>query len=332
MEKSFEPGAWRKEKPVPAGPREEQLRLLRARIQKAERASNEQEVLMLEAELHAAEEGKEFDRDAYMANRFRKTKHQALREMQNLKGANEDMWAWDGVYKFDTRNYNETFEKLLDKLNVESIGELVHNRAAALKRPLNVLDLFGGAYFLHDLTDVNKIIGVRLRNVDQELQKDLEEQHALAQVELNALANDPRREILEGNLYNASTWNKLAEKLDTDGKGFDLITCRPQGPFGHTVGQGTETILNVEETHSSSREEIFAILLEKALNLLSPDGGILLTQTPDLGTDFKTLNEFWASYTAKKKTEGYDFFFEAGTPFDGDSVAVVRRKLESPES
>ncbi len=147
------------------------------------------------------------------------------------------------------------------------------------------------------------------------------------QQELEDLVSNPKREIIEGNLYTSKSWNRIKEKIQNETDGFDLIACRPQGPFGHFASKQTETIQDVIETDSNSKEELFVMLLERTLKLLSPDGGILLTQVPVMGTKPKIAAAFWKEYLERKHAEGYEFIFESDHHEMGDSMAVIRRRI-----
>jgi hypothetical protein len=250
--------------------------------------------------------------------------------MQKLKGiGEEDIWAYDGMHATD--NYDVEFAPLVRSLGYRNINELVGVRAAELDRSLNILDLFGGAYFLENLDQVSKIIGVRLKNIDASLntKEALQAWRSLhKEQELTELIQNPKREILEGNLYESKTWRALKERMSADISGFDLIVCRPQGPFGHFASPKTETIVNVKEDGTNAREQIFAMLLDRVLPLLSSEEGVLLTQTPAIDTDPKLVGQFWSEYERKKNQEGFEFVFETKTPRAGDTVAVVRHAAQ----
>lgn len=72
-------------------------------------------------------------------------------------------------------------------------------------------------------------------------------------------------EFIEGNILRRSAWNKMQRWIDlqgTDDKKFDLILCR--------AVRGLDDLTDKKEVH--------IILLQRAWQMLSPNGGTLLTQ------------------------------------------------------
>src|SRR5690606_3139784 len=114
---------------------------------------------------------------------------------------------------------------------------------------------------------------------------------------LARLKNHAGRTILEANLYQPETWREISDL--NNGHGFDLITCRPEGPFGRNSHKDLQTIKDVESS-SNRKEEILLMFLEKALKLLSPEGGTLLLQIPVVETNTQTAKEFWDNYIERK--------------------------------
>jgi len=246
---------------------------------------------------------------------------------------------YDGleVHKRESkRSYEYTFQSILSQIGVEDFQELAELRASQLKREIQVLDLFGGAYFLSDLQHVSKIVGVRLGNIDRELvvkeklkaeipqilrslfgvtEKETQDRSEI----LDDLVNNKKRLIIEGSLYQGKIWNKLfAENKNI---GFDIIVCRPEGPFGHTDEKNIKDVPD----NGLSREKIFVVLLERTLRLMSEDGGLLFTQIPELKTPTKDWDEFWENYIPKKQNEGYEFLFGQGRKTPTRDAFAVRR-------
>ncbi len=211
-------------------------------------------------------------------------------------------WTWEGfagVYDPE-RSYEYTFRAILSQIGAESFQELANQRALELDRNIKVLDLFGGAYFLSNLKSISRIVGVRLTNIDD----NIRDQHR-GDGDLLEIIDSPKRFILEGNLYKKDTWKKLT----TEGEGsFDLIICRPEGPFQNTGFKNIEDI----EDGGLQREKIFISLLERTLNLLSLEGGMLFSQIPTLNTNRDITEKFWSEFILKKKKDGYEFFFGKG--------------------
>jgi hypothetical protein len=258
-----------------------------------------------------------------------KRKHEVLRAMQGIGNTENDQWQYDGVYAEEEnyKTYDQTFSAVLEHVGpYQSIEELVSTKAAELQRPLTVLDLFGGAYFLGDLTDVSRIIGVRLKNEDEyNLQHPYRIARGADMSIVKRLVQDSRRSILEGNLYGSRAWHELTQ-IAREGHGFDLIACRPVGPFGHNLGVAGlhHSVVSVSDD-ALVREQIFVALLERAMNLLSVEG-FLLTQMPELDTSEIVSATFWERFILEKEKQGYKIYFDATQPEYSESLAIVRKE------
>ncbi|MFA6353556.1 MAG: hypothetical protein WCW93_01335 [Candidatus Paceibacterota bacterium] len=334
---------------------------LRAALLKAEAKGDEEAVLALEAELRALEKGEVFNREQFLLERAevekskqpitKNNKHNILKEMQDLSKSDKieaDSWTYDGIHEYDPgkyskdKSYENTFRGILDKMHCVSFTELVKNKSLELGRKIEVMDLFGGAYFLSDLENVSRIIGVRTRNIDEILLQDLKESKLLnlekilpeefkgLDIRINdyikkvsELMNDKKRLIIEGNLYKGKTWKKLTKysKLG-ENHGFDLIVCRPQGVFNGISSAKNITNIDNKEFH---KEEIFLSLLERTLKLLSPDGGVFFTQLPNFDTKDDILNNFMYEYIKKKEKEGYEFLSGKDGTSEGNKVIAFKR-------
>jgi hypothetical protein len=186
------------------------------------------------------------------------------------------------------------------------------------------LDLFGGAYFLTDLTDVSEIIGVRLEDIDEQLIEQIEKSIAESgnytdtiirdsiirkASKVMSLIRDPKRKVILGNLYDSKTWKILdAEKKE----GFHLIVCRPQGPFTDKLG--------VYDPHQNIAK-IFSALLQRSMKLLAPNG-IAFIQFPYIQTYRKELNDFWKNFVDKNKD--FEFTFDSNDHTLASSCAIKR--------
>ena len=228
----------------------------------------------------------------------KKLRHRVLNDIRAAASPKDALWLVDGIY--GRGGYDIEFSPLLENLGYESFQELIDETAERTGRKVQVLDLFGGAYFVHDLTKVSKIIGARLGNVDDDLVKmykivqDQERRRFLKKI----LAAKQRK-IVEGNLYTKKPWNEIKKEA---GSGFDLIVCRPVGHF-------TEDLTKVEDPTGKMIGEIMVSLLERTLGLLS-EKGILISEVPVSVLDSpNSWDEFLNSYVAKKKAEGYKFIF-----------------------
>lgn len=305
----------------------EKIIKLRERISQAEINDDNDEVTLLEAELRATERGEEFDRESFIeqkAKSRRRPKHKVLRDMQGLSGAVKDEeWSYDGIHLEKEKSYEETFNQLLSQFGAENFSDFVEQKAIKLGRSIRVLDLFGGAYFLEDLDNVSKIVGVRIKNMDNAF---LEQKYGQVKNRFSYLVNNPKRKIIEGDLYKGKTWRSIRDdnSSNSGGEGFDLIVCRPEGPFRNTNLQNIESISD----DGVAREEIFVSLLERSLEILSGEDGTLFTQTPNLITDDSISSVFWSSYISKKEEEGYKFIFRKGeSPIRAPIFAVRKNTI-----
>lgn len=210
-----------------------------------------------------------------------------------------------------------------------SMLELVQGRAEVLGREVSALDLFGGAYFLHDLDHVSHLLGVRLKNKDEEYGEERERGAGY----VKWLTDNPKRDILEGNLYEGSTWKRIQSyEKEKDIVGFDLIVCRPQGPFGHMATNEYKSTQDVERTPENSSGAVYKALLDRTLDLMSVDDGLFFLQIPVVNIDLPTVREFWKEYESAKKKEGYDFYFDNARPELSKQVLIRRRPKPAPHT
>jgi len=310
--------------------KEDKIRGLRVAIKQAEKYENENLVIRLEAELRAVEKGEEFNVNTFNKQdeqrKKLKPKHRILREMQEIEKVNDkDYWNWDGIDNI--KSYEHTFRSILEKLNYSDFQDLVEQREYLSKRQLHVLDLFGGAYFLKDLSSVKTITGVRLRNIDDTLLNDLDTiPHEPKYTQrLKSIVQESKRNIIEGNLYKNETWKKIIEDSKQKQRpAFDLIICRPEGPFAASGKPNTKgiSILDVEDD-GVAREEIYIRLLEKALSMLAVYG-LFLSQIPGIKTPPSLKEEFWKQYIPRKEKEGFKFYSDREND-SPDRVFAVER-------
>lgn len=124
-------------------------------------------------------------------------------------------------------DYEEIFRDLLEDTDFPSL--LSHMRSK------NVLDLFGGGYFLGN-SSFDSMTGVRLANLDYTLLEKLKTQaipDRIIKIEtLEHLMNNSNRVILNTNIWDDTAWELIRTRVKNLGiNGFDLIACRPEGPF-----------------------------------------------------------------------------------------------------
>lgn len=265
-----------------------------------------------------------------------------LRKMQSLSVGSK--WDFDGIYDDffsydDKKPYEYTFNQILGKMKVENFAELAQTIFEGNEsKPIRVLDLFGGAYFLTDLTDVSEIIGARLENIDAKLlslftyirdsynktlthyENDDDDDIKKIKKELKdiekfvTLIKNTKRRLILGNLYNSKIWKKLKdEKQD----GFDLIVCRPEGPFKNSSFVSTWSM----DYSGEKIGKIFYALLKRTMRLLKANG-IAFIQFPKITMD----DFFWVKFMNDNKE--FRFTFDT-QDYRGSSCCAIKR-LEKP--
>jgi|GEM_PF-1930083 len=322
----------------PRGKTEKELKIieLRSAIARAEESDDEEEVLLLEAELHAVERGVPFNKDEFLQKHTKsstKPKHRVLREMQNNPPKHEDdYWHIDAGYRYmnEPHTYDQTFHDILEQSGFTSLREFISQKSLDGKRDLRVLDLFGGAYFLSNLDDVSKIIGVRLKNIDNVILEDYTAapEQSVGFDRLKQIVNSRKRKIIAGDIMKGDTWRKVkTEGMANNGQGFDLITCRPAGAFWPHGGDNT--LVEGRSHDERVREEIFVSLLERAILLLSP-GGMLFTEIPQLDIGRKELSEFLKQFKEAKEKIGFEVFIgESEWKIHPGPVVAIRRNNDN---
>ncbi len=191
-----------------------------------------------------------------------------------------DVFSYDGINK-PQNQYEVTFAPFLGS----SFWNLLHERKKE-GQSTQVLDLFGGGYFLENLDPVDSLTAVRLCNIDDELvrrgtfmflacQSTAEEEIvAKRQSALRNLRESKKRFVLKGNLYSNSTWVDLEKHMATKRiPSFDLIICRPELAFRNEFLRAVDASLDAYSI-------VFAKLFKRATTLLSQTG-VLYTQVPE---------------------------------------------------
>lgn len=150
----------------------------------------------------------------------------------------------------------------------------------------SVLEAFGGAYCIIDLSAVENIVGIRLQQVDNVYLEQLHKQEdssswLAAKIPiLESLMANPKREVVEGNLYRRSAiraLDRVMERRDIDA--FGLVVCRPQGAFDHR--NVWPHVFDFQE-RSDLFGPIFLPLLDRLYRRLSSNDGELFTQVPQV--------------------------------------------------
>lgn len=200
------------------------------------------------------------------------------REMRHnrLKASlDENCWRYYGP---ETKPYEESFAPFLEQLGSETIIDVLQSRYESTGEPQSVLDLMAPASsFIEQISD-KSCIGVTSA-VSYKPRQGAETMATEQQLEQNIYP-------FYGDILGRKVWRKLNRLCDEkDMSGFDLIMCRPFGPFK-------------ENMYFSPF--VFAHSLNSAYNILSPHNGILLTQLPPIPQDQPVFD--WDSFTNWKNS------------------------------
>jgi hypothetical protein len=205
-----------------------------------------------------------------------------------------DYWEEDPPYykPGEGGGYDWYFSELLKKENAGTFQEILAKRKSA-GIPAHALDLFGGGYFITDLSTVDSITGVRLQDNSAELLRDITDQNNQLPAEESAkkrkygnaldllpkLLASPQWGIVEGNLYRPDTWKKLRTYQHAKGiPSFDLIVAKPDGAFAdkeifHVTDRGSDEVYD-------RYGRVFLRLLNNAYTVLSFNEGKLFSECP----------------------------------------------------
>jgi hypothetical protein len=182
-----------------------------------------------------------------------------------------DSDGWRSLYKPNS-DYNATFKNMVSSFD-HIISERKHSGRSA-----HILDLFGSGKFFVDNSQPDSVLGIRSKDILPEEDK---------------LARPHWWKVMEGNIYNFYPGRKnstlikgVTSFLEQQGAdGFDLISCRPGGPFDHTAF--------LEEIDMKGElMDIYNNLLNIFYGYLSSDGGEMYTSFPSFGLGLKPFKNF----------------------------------------
>lgn len=235
-------------------------------------------------------------------------------------------------------SYEDTFRELLSQDNAETFEQLMLLRKAEGKST-QVLDLFGGGYFIQDLTVLDGIVAARLENIDQSLTAYFREAAEGTRTPnfktryedmvqfLSRLQNWPGRKVVTGNLYSTPTWEEISAVKNQKGiDGFDLVTCRPYGAFGAAAILQDKDFLYGNAAHYLPE---FFRLFNRAYQVTTNRDGRIFTEVPGFLT---TTHEYQQFEKKLKATEGISISKAiAETPW-GRPVMKLVRGDKSPDN
>ncbi len=203
-----------------------------------------------------------------------------------------DLWGVDGIHDSDdTHPYEKTFAPFLGNQTFETLIKQEKEQG----KPTNVLDLFGGGYFIKDTSSTDNVVGFRLVDMDNWLLTQVKrvitkEQDPLKRQKLvkkeryyTSLNEDKKREVVEANIYDGKSWKKLRECMGRRQiMSFNLIVCRPKGAF-------EERNTTVSRYSKDSHKTVFVQMLKNAYDLLA-SGGMLFSEIPEMFSDLSVQN------------------------------------------
>ena len=230
-------------------------------------------------------------------------RHQIALDRLKYSAKPDDNWGIDGsIGNFDPyHSYDKTFQNLFPRGSYSFSSLLVKDRKKG--RTANVLDLFGGGYFINDFSLVDNMFAVRFQERDHILLTRLMDKQANAPfreadklgpeiVFQRAVATWQDRTKIAGNLYFPKSWTEIKRKQAEKGvKDFNLIVCRPIGPFSAEAILGNRTQVLTEE-ELGVYLYIYTDMLENSLRLCSPDHGRIFTEVPRIGIPDDLLQSF----------------------------------------
>lgn len=187
----------------------------------------------------------------------------------------EDTQAWNRKFP-----YEKTFGSLLSPCS--SFDELVLHRTSEGKTAF-FLDLFGSGQFIAHSKAASGVLGIR--------SKDIMDSRKI-------VSRPPSWEVIEGNIFDLCSLTQSMQlpssflkskiraylnKKETDY--FDIITCRPFGPFENNRG-------DYPRYTTGSYLAIYYQLLREVYLLLSPNSGMIFTVLPTLRASKNIFYDF----------------------------------------
>ncbi len=166
-------------------------------------------------------------------------------------------------YGTETKSYEQTFSSFLKELGYTTFDELLQSRYTKTGQMQSVLDLMAPVSSLVERLAKTDYCGTTSAVTYRERRGA----ETMTSTELSRNDIHP----FYGDILGRKVWRKL-ERLreEKDMPGFDLIVCRPSGPFRETIYM---------------KPLIFSHSLARAYELLNPDNGILMTQLPPMSYD-----------------------------------------------
>lgn len=191
-------------------------------------------------------------------------------------------WTFDGVPETPEHwmGYNFELSLGLKQFKCSNFDQLVKKLTRVLKQKPNVLDLFGGAYFLDFPTQTQTLTGVRIHDKDEEYLQGFDRRDSYSTRVQNIILA-PNRNVLEADLLTQAGWNKVFKEAPRA----DLLVCRPVGLFD--VRHCMASVHDKAEEY----EDLYIWLFNQAIKLLNKDS-LFFTEIPDIFSDEKVIKFF----------------------------------------
>lgn len=219
-------------------------------------------------------------------------------------------WTFDGVPETPDHwmGYNFELAKGLGMFKCSTFDQLVKKLTNHLCQKPNVLDLFGGAYFLDFPQQANTVIGVRIHDKDQENLEGFDRRDTYS-ARVQRIILSPNRKVIEADLLTEEGWNSLSTAPKTN-----LLVCRPVGLF-----DARHCMASVHDS-PSDYTDLYVWLFNQALRLLSQNS-LFFTEIPDIFEDEK-IYKFFSQKDSDLKSK--TTIFEVGCR-DYDFAGYKRR-------
>lgn len=215
------------------------------------------------------------------------------------------LWKYDGKYGVDSLSYEESFKYLFNpEEGFQDFNQWAQQRRF-VGRSAHIMDLMGRGDFMEDY---DSMLGIALTEFRSQEER----------------AAQKNKKIIVGNLYQGKIWGKIKKYLtERNFSGFDLIVCRPLGPFVHKAG--------FECKFRQEYLEIYFKLLQRAYNLLSPDNGIILTELPEFKGRQELDKAFCSVWMEKLECAGVKVKFDCREQDRGSICIRMDKSSASPQ-
>ncbi|MDC0449187.1 hypothetical protein OAL67_01105 [bacterium] len=244
--------------------------------------------------------------------------HRSLIGQANGTEEINDAWTTDGYTP--TRNeksYDSSFAEVLKSGGYRSIAQFLERRKEK-GLSTHCLDLMGSAIYPRAAGHIDSAIGVRIKNSDEYLKGQALLNYPNSVGDINEVFGHNNRHIVEGNVFSRRTVRSIERTMKEMGiSGFDLITCRPDGPFRkHTT---EKTIAEDEDSIAA----YYAVQLQRYATLLN-EGGVMLIQVPQRESLYSRLDGL--SELLEEETCNHEVF---NSDYPSDSKVLLVKKLQT---